>query len=91
MWHSQVLTCLNLSQSVFQAYYPPQQQPVDQREYSIRELVESEKRYIEALGMIKTKFIRPLTAVGLLKEEEKKSIFFGIEVFYHQTIQECNI
>lgn len=56
----------------------PQQPLIDKREYSIRELVETEKRYIEALAMIKTKFIRPLASI--LKEEEKKSIFFGIEV-----------
>ena len=53
--------------------------PVDKREYSIRELVESEKRYVEALGMIKTKFIRPLSTV--LNQDEKKIIFYGIEVF----------
>lgn len=51
---------------------------MDQREYSIRELVESEKRYIEALGMIKSNFIRPLSAV--LRDDEKKCIFLGIEV-----------
>jgi guanine nucleotide exchange factor VAV len=53
---------------------------VVKREYSIRELVESEKRYIEALGMIKSNFIGPLSAV--LREDEKKCIFHGIEVFF---------
>jgi guanine nucleotide exchange factor VAV len=50
------------------------------REYSIRELVESEKRYIEAIGMIKTNFIGPLST--FLREDEKKCIFHGIEVFF---------
>nr|CAG4649071.1 EOG090X00I4 [Scapholeberis mucronata] len=57
--------------------YLSQHVPMDQREYSIRELVESEKRYIEALGMIKSNFIRPLSAV--LRDDEKKCIFLGIE------------
>jgi guanine nucleotide exchange factor VAV len=52
---------------------------VVKREYSIRELVESEKRYIEALNMIKTNFIVPLSSV--LREDEKKCVFHGIEVF----------
>lgn len=30
--------------------------------------------------MIKSKFLRPLSAAGILKDEEKKCIFFGIEV-----------
>ena len=62
----------NISNIYFllQAPYPPQQLPVDQREYCIRELVESEKRYVEALGMIKTNFIRPLSTV--LNQDEKK-------------------
>lgn len=42
--------------------------------------MESEKRYIEALDMIKTNFKVPLSTV--LREDEKKSIFYGIEVFY---------
>ena len=57
---------------------------MDQRDYSIRELVESEKRYIEALAMIKSNFIRPLSTV--LRDEEKKTIFFGIEVILFNKI-----
>lgn len=53
--------------------------PVEKRDYSINEIVDTEKNYIEALAMIKTKFIRPLSNV--LKEEDKKCIFFGIEVY----------
>ena len=53
--------------------------PVEKRDYSINEIVDTEKNYIEALAMIKTKFIRPLSNV--LKEEDKKCIFYGIEVF----------
>lgn len=41
--------------------------------------MESEKRYIEALNMIKTNFIVPLSSV--LREDEKKCVFHGIEVF----------
>ncbi|XP_046448804.1 protein vav-like isoform X2 [Daphnia pulex] len=60
-----------------QTHHPFPQPPVVKREYSIRELVESEKRYIEALNMIKTNFIVPLSSV--LREDEKKCVFHGIE------------
>ena len=55
--------------------------PMDKREYAIRELVETEKNYLKALDMIRNCFLRPLTAV--LSSEERKCIFFGIEVGLH--------
>lgn len=54
------------------------QTPVEKRDYTISELVHTEKNYIDVLAMIKAKFMRPLANV--LKEEEKKCIFYGIEV-----------
>ncbi|XP_057377423.1 protein vav-like isoform X1 [Daphnia carinata] len=63
-----------------QSHFPSQQPPMAKKEYCIRELVESEKRYIEALDMIKTNFKGPLSSV--LREDEKKSIFYGIEELY---------
>ena len=52
--------------------------PVDKRDFSICELIETEKNYIDALSMIKNNFIVPLSKY--LSEDEKKCIFFGIEV-----------
>ena len=52
--------------------------PVDKRDFSICELIETEKNYIDALNMIKNNFIVPLSKY--LSEDEKKYIFFGIEV-----------
>lgn len=51
--------------------------PVDKRDFSICELIETEKNYIDALNMIKNNFIVPLSKY--LSEDEKKCIFFGIE------------
>ncbi|KAK2719712.1 hypothetical protein QYM36_005258 [Artemia franciscana] len=53
-------------------------QPVEKRDYSIRELVETEKNFIEALNLVKRYFVRPLST--MLSEDDKKTIFFGIKV-----------
>jgi len=48
----------------------------------VNEIIDTEKNYIDALNMIITKFIVPLTSgnPNLLNEDEKNCIFFGIEV-----------
>lgn len=48
----------------------------------MNEIIDTEKNYIDALSMIITKFIVPLTSGNpqLLNEDEKTCIFFGIEV-----------
>jgi hypothetical protein len=42
------------------------------------ELLETEGNYIEALNMLKKKFMKPL--YSLMKEDDRKIIFFGIKV-----------
>ncbi|XP_076314023.1 protein vav-like isoform X2 [Tachypleus tridentatus] len=55
----------------------PTSAPVEKRDYCIKELVETEKNYIEALNMIIKHFMRPLKSA--LKEEERKIIFLNIK------------
>ena len=54
--------------------------PLDKRDYAIREIVETEKNYLNALTMILKRFFRPLSDV--MAEEDHKVIFFGIEVLF---------
>lgn len=60
------------------------QTPKDKRDYSVNEIIDTEKNYIDALNLIITKFIVPLTSgnPNLLNEDEKNCIFFGIENLY---------
>lgn len=44
------------------------------------ELLETEGNYIEALNMLKKKFMKPLSS--LLKDDDRKVIFFGIKVSF---------
>ncbi|XP_076353877.1 protein vav-like isoform X4 [Tachypleus tridentatus] len=55
----------------------PTTAPVEKCDYCIKELVETEKNYVEALNMIIKHFIRPLKNV--LKEEERRIIFMNIK------------
>ncbi|XP_054717331.1 protein vav-like [Uloborus diversus] len=51
--------------------------PVEKRDYCIKELIETEKNYIEALNMIIKHFMRPLKSI--LKPETRKVIFMNIK------------
>ncbi|XP_065564856.1 protein vav-like isoform X3 [Artemia franciscana] len=71
-------------------------QPVEKRDYSIRELVETEKNFIEALNLVKRYFVRPLST--MLSEDDKKTIFFGIKEiaeihigFHSDLCQACSL
>lgn len=51
--------------------------PHDKRDYCIRELVETEKNYIDALNMIIKHFVRPLKPV--LSHNDRATIFLNIK------------
>lgn len=51
--------------------------PVEKRDYCIKELIETEKNYIEALNMIIKHFMRPLKTA--LKPDVRKTIFMNIK------------
>lgn len=51
--------------------------PVEKRDYCIKELIETEKNYIEALNMIVKHFMRPLKST--IKAEDRKIIFMNIK------------
>ncbi|RWS13194.1 protein vav-like protein [Dinothrombium tinctorium] len=51
--------------------------PIERRDYCIKELVETEKNYIEALNMISRHFMRPLKTV--LRNEARTIIFLHIK------------
>ncbi|RWS24881.1 protein vav-like protein [Leptotrombidium deliense] len=51
--------------------------PIEKRDYCIKELVETEKNYIEALNMIVRHFMRPLK--GTLREDDRKIVFLHIK------------
>uniref|UniRef100_T1KFD3 Protein vav n=1 Tax=Tetranychus urticae TaxID=32264 RepID=T1KFD3_TETUR len=51
--------------------------PLENRDYCIRELVETEKNYVEALNMIIRHFVRPLKKI--LDAKDKKIIFNHIK------------
>lgn len=51
--------------------------PMEKRDYCIKELVETEKNYIEALNMIIRHFMHPLKSV--IKPEDRKIIFIHIK------------
>ncbi|XP_035216160.1 protein vav-like isoform X3 [Stegodyphus dumicola] len=51
--------------------------PVEKRDYCIKELIETEKNYIEALNMIIKHFMRPLKSV--LTTDVRKVIFMNIK------------
>lgn len=55
------------------------QTPIDKRNCSINELIETERKYVEDIDLIISKFMIPMNNV--LKKEEKDSIFFSIEVY----------
>lgn len=52
----------------------------EKRDYVKGELLETEGNYIEALNMLKKKFMKPVTS--LLKDEDRKIVFFGIKVSF---------
>lgn len=51
--------------------------PVEKRDYCIKELVETEKNYYDALNMIIKHFMRPLK--GILRDEDRNVIFLHIK------------
>ncbi|XP_071948416.1 guanine nucleotide exchange factor VAV2-like isoform X2 [Antedon mediterranea] len=51
--------------------------PLDKRKYCVDEIVDTEERYVDALGNLVSKFIRPLSSV--LTKDDKKKIFMNIE------------
>ncbi|CAM1314468.1 VAV2 (predicted) [Pycnogonum litorale] len=53
--------------------------PVEKRDFCIKELVETEKNYVEALNMIIKYFMRPLKTV--IRPEDRKIIFTHITYF----------
>ena len=50
--------------------------PKEKREYCVKELVETEAKYIEVLNMLKQKFINAMGQI--LKEDDKRIIFMNI-------------
>ena len=60
--------------------FPTSSAPMEKRDYTISELIETEKNYIDVLNMIKTHFLKPLSECIFVSEEEVKCIFFCIEV-----------
>jgi len=50
----------------------------EKRDYVKGELLETEGNYIEALNMLKKKFMKPLQS--LIKDDDWKIVFFGIKV-----------
>ena len=52
-------------------------EPVEKRDYCIKELIETEKNYIDALNMIINHFVNPLKKV--LSQEDHKIIFMNIK------------
>lgn len=50
----------------------------EKRDYVKGELLETESNYIDALNMVKKHFMKPLSNV--LKEDDRKIIFFGVKV-----------
>nr|XP_042895082.1 protein vav [Parasteatoda tepidariorum] len=55
----------------------PPVHPVEKRDYCIKELIETEKNYIEALNMIIKHFMRPLKSI--LSAEVREIIFMNIK------------
>ncbi|XP_014677950.1 PREDICTED: guanine nucleotide exchange factor VAV2-like isoform X2 [Priapulus caudatus] len=54
-----------------------EKKPADKREYCIRELVETEKNYVDALNMIVSHFARPLKPI--IPEEDFRLVFKHME------------
>ncbi|CAG2110284.1 unnamed protein product [Medioppia subpectinata] len=55
-------------------------EPIEKRDYCVKELVETEKNYCEALNMIVNQFIQPLSKV--LRTSDRNSIFMHIKHLY---------
>ncbi|KAG1675829.1 Protein vav [Nymphon striatum] len=53
--------------------------PLEKRDYCIKELVETESNYIDALNMIVKHFMRPLKSV--MRPEDRKVVFMHITYF----------
>jgi len=50
----------------------------EKRDYVIKELLETEKNYVDVLGSLQKYFMKPLS--NLLRPEDMKVIFGGIKV-----------
>jgi len=50
----------------------------EKRDYVIKELLETEKNYVDVLASLQRHFMKPLS--NLLREEDMKIIFGGIKV-----------
>ena len=55
-------------------------EPIEKRDYCVKELVETEKNYCDALNMIVTHFIQPLSKI--LRTNDRKTIFGQIKYLY---------
>ncbi len=71
-------------------------EPIEKRDYCIKELVETEKNYCDALLMITTHFIQPLSKI--LRTEDRRTIFMHIKQlseihsrFYHDLCKACSV
>jgi len=71
-------------------------EPIEKRDYCIKELVETEKNYCDALLMIITHFMKPLSK--LLRTEDRKTIFMHVKYlseihsrFYHELCKTCSL
>jgi hypothetical protein len=51
-------------------------QPVEKRDYILKELVETERNYVDVLNMLRKNFIKNITSI---KDAEKKIIFMNIK------------
>lgn len=51
--------------------------PAEKRDYCIKELVETEKNYIEALNMIVRNFLRPLKSV--MTQNDRRTVFLHVK------------
>ncbi|XP_074653804.1 guanine nucleotide exchange factor VAV3-like isoform X2 [Tubulanus polymorphus] len=55
----------------------PTEEPKSKRDYCVKELVETEKNYVDALNMIMTHFMRPLR--GIIPQGDRDVIFRHVE------------
>jgi len=51
-------------------------QPVEKRDYILKELLETESNYVDVLNMLRKHFIKPITSI---KDTDKKIVFMNIK------------
>ncbi|XP_052788141.1 proto-oncogene vav-like isoform X2 [Mya arenaria] len=74
----------------------PGEASMTKRDYCIKEMVDTERNYVDALKMIVNYFIQPLMASSLLSQTDKDIIFSSVErmeevhsVFFHELEKAC--